>query len=396
MKAVFFDFDGTLTYDSKNIWKAIWQECGYDTSSESYYASLFRRFMSNEITHQEWCNLTCDEFRKAGFNYDALIKLAKNIKLIDGLEETLKKLKDNGFQLFVVSGNIISVIKEVLGEKSKYFDGIMANNLLFDKSRTIEHIVGTNYDFEGKANFISQFKVNTNSASKDLFFVGNGKNDEWAHLSGCNTICINPDETDYANSTKWHRVIDNVSNLTDVLEYILQNKNMEQLVVEVGFLLNNNFRYYDKLLKKNGLDLVFKCKTHDVYFTKNIDFDGLTENQIKNSCVRLRNPKQKDKTKIKELLDDGYTKIFDTTKKDYHYANKAMKSRIQLQIIKDVGLVVYYDNPDCYQYSLDKQRKMLIDELNSYGFNFKYDDLGIDKLRTLHYGKQLFSKNQNG
>ena len=38
----------------------------------------------------------------------------------------------------------------------------------------------------------------------------------------------------------------------------------------------------------------------------------------------------------------------------------------------------------------------LIDELNSYGFHFKYNDLGLDKLRTLYYGKEMFSENQNG
>ena len=40
-----------------------------------------------------------------------------------------------------------------------------------------------------------------------------------------------------------------------------------------------------------------------------------------------------------------------------------MKSRIQLQIIKKIGLVVYYDNPDYYNFSLDKQRKLLLKEL---------------------------------
>ena len=171
---------------------------------------------------------------------------------------------------------------------------------------------------------------------------------------------------------------------------------MEKLVVEVGFLLNKSFRFYNKLLKKNGLSLVFKCKTHDVYYTNKKNFDGLTENEIKNSCIRFRNPQKKDAAKMNELLQNGYVKVFDTTKKDYHYANETMKSRVQLQIIKNVGLVVYYDNPDYYEYPLDKQRELLIDELNSYGFNFAKDDLGIDKLRTLYYGKQLFSKNQNG
>ena len=171
---------------------------------------------------------------------------------------------------------------------------------------------------------------------------------------------------------------------------------MSKLIVEVGMKLNKSLRCYKKLLKRNGLKQVFKCTTHDVYFTKEKSFNGLSENQIKNCCVRIRNPKKEDKLKEQNLVVDGYYKVFDTIKKDYHFQNENMKSRIQLQKIKDVGLVVYYDNPDYYYLSLDEQRKSLLEELNSYGFNFKYDDLGIDKLRTLYYKKEMFSKNQNG
>ena len=73
-----------------------------------------------------------------------------------------------------------------------------------------------------------------------------------------------------------------------------------------------------------------------------------------------------------------------------------MKSRIQLQDIENIGLLLYYDNPDYYELSLDEQRNALIDELNSYGFDFSYDILGLDKLRTLYYKKEMYSKNQNG
>ena len=73
-----------------------------------------------------------------------------------------------------------------------------------------------------------------------------------------------------------------------------------------------------------------------------------------------------------------------------------MQNKIQLQKIDDVGLLVYYDNKDYYRFDLDKQRKLLIDELNLYGFDFSYDVLGLDKLRTLYYKKEMYSKNQNG
>ena len=152
-KAVFFDFDGTLTYKSKNIWKAIWKSLGYDTSKDSYFAKLFVDFMSNKITHQEWCNLTCEAFTEKGMNLNVLNELVKEIKLINGATETFKTLKENGYSLHIVSGNIIDVIEKVLGENVKYFDSINANDFYFNNNNELTYIKGTNYDFEGKAKF---------------------------------------------------------------------------------------------------------------------------------------------------------------------------------------------------------------------------------------------------
>lgn len=220
-KAVFFDFDGTLTYKSKNIWKAIWKSLGYDTSKDSYFAKLFVDFMSNKITHQEWCNLTCEAFTEKGMNLNVLNELVKEIKLINGATETFKTLKENGYSLHIVSGNIIDVIKKVLGENVKYFDSINANDFYFNNNNELTYIKGTNYDFEGKAKFIEQYKETTGAIAKNLYFVGNGDNDEWAHLSGCHTICINPENTDHNNKIKWHKTIDNVNDLRDVLPFII-------------------------------------------------------------------------------------------------------------------------------------------------------------------------------
>jgi len=176
------------------------------------------------------------------------------------------------------------------------------------------------------------------------------------------------------------------------------------LVLEVGLKLDKSLIYYHDMLLKNGLNLDFSCFTRDIYYTdKNLD--NLTENQMKNSCIRLRycdpiNKKNTNNRKLdkkeKELIKNGYRKVFDTLKLDFHYSKKSMKSKIQLQDIKDIGLLVYYDNPDYYNLPLKEQREKLIDELNSYGFDFKYDELGLDKLRTLYYQKEMYSENQNG
>ena len=178
-------------------------------------------------------------------------------------------------------------------------------------------------------------------------------------------------------------------------------------IVEVGLPLKKNLIYYHDMLQKHGLELVFACITHDLYYSETTNFDGLTENQMKNACVRLRlsgglinetsSAKNKQISKQeKELIKQGYIKVFDTIKFDFHYAKAGMNSRVQLQDIKDIGLLVYFDNKDYYKYPLKKQRELLINKLNSYGFRFKQTDLGLDKLRTLYYGKKMYSENQNG
>ena len=40
-KAIVFDFDGTLTKKDQNIWKMLWEKCGYDTGPKSLYVNLY-------------------------------------------------------------------------------------------------------------------------------------------------------------------------------------------------------------------------------------------------------------------------------------------------------------------------------------------------------------------
>lgn len=201
-------------------------------------------------------------------------------------------------------------------------------------------------------------------------------------------------------------------------------------ILEVGFKLDKDLAYYHNMLIDYGFKNVFNCETWDRYWS-NKDFEGMSENEIKRNCVRFRCSRSIKKRFLKRnsftnsgfqnyLIFDNlaensfmcpmealpefeekfkkyyWKKVFDTKKKDYQYSIEGMKSRIQLQDIEGIGLLVYYDNPDYYHLPIDEQRKKIIDELNSYGFNFKYDDLGLDKLRTLYYGKECYSENQNG
>ena len=185
----------------------------------SLYKKLYNDFIFNKISHQEWCDLSLKEYKSKGMNFLLLDKLASEIELMAGAEETFKSLKAKGFSLHIVSGNITYVIEKVLGQNIKYFDTIVANEMLFDVSGKLTYIRGTKYDCEGKAEYIKKICNMTNTLPKDTYFIGNGYNDEWAYLTGCNTVCINSDDADQTNTTKWHKSL-SVNNLTELLEIL--------------------------------------------------------------------------------------------------------------------------------------------------------------------------------
>lgn len=234
MKAVIFDFDGTLSEKGRNVWKAIWENCGYSTFRSSYYSELIKMFLNKEITHEEWCELTCKKFQERNFKLAGLREIAKNIVLVEGLNETLQNLKDNGYSLNIVSGGILSCIKYALKENVKYFDSINANKLIYDCQGNLLEIEGTEFDNEGKRDFVLKLMQETGMKIEDITFVGNGKNDEWVKQSGCTTICVNPYKTDVNDNSKWSFGIDKISSLPIILNAL--NKSKKQIKENIGHI----------------------------------------------------------------------------------------------------------------------------------------------------------------
>ena len=76
------------------------------------------------------------------------------------------------------------------------------------------------------------------------------------------------------------------------------------LIVEVGFKLDKTLEYYDKILKMHGLENDFNCETHDIYYTKD-NLNELTENEMKQKCIRLRNVNFKEGYKVENKLLDS-------------------------------------------------------------------------------------------
>lgn len=187
--------------------------------------------------------------------------------------------------------------------------------------------------------------------------------------------------------------------------------------VEAGFKVRESKEEAEKILLNNGFVNTFKtAHTRDVYFGKNIEIEGKSEEEIKRSMVRLRGfetfenlqllgdeyPEGKYKADFKTALDicnlllkNGFDVIIDTEKTDWVY--KKGRCWHQLQEIKDIGLVDYVYNEEIFDkgYSEQQQFDLLHTQMTDLGFHLEYN-LGIDKLRTLLTGQMQFSTNQIG
>ena len=112
------------------------------------------------------------------------------------------------------------VIQRVLGSLTQYVDSIKANQLMFNEAGYLNQIIGTKYDFEGKADYILQIADELKISTKDILFIGNSRNDHFVYMSGARTLCINPILTDMTNTEIWHDCIEMCDDLTEILEYI--------------------------------------------------------------------------------------------------------------------------------------------------------------------------------
>ena len=219
-KIVIFDFDGTLVDPNslKTTWQRLWLNLGYDLD---ICKELHSRFDKKEITHQEWCDLTAQYFIAHGMNKSNLNAVAQKIVKMEGLHDTLKKLHESGMQLYIVSGSIKEIIDIVLGDDAKFFNDISANRFVFNEHGKLLRINGTDFDFEGKAEYVKKLSDSLAIPTKEILFIGNSFNDAHVYKSGARTLCVNPTLTNSHNRKYWHDTIDEMKNLSDILKYCL-------------------------------------------------------------------------------------------------------------------------------------------------------------------------------
>lgn len=216
MKTIIFDFDGTLTKKSNEIWRNIWDKLNALDIDDMLYSKV----ASGELNYDQWMEEIEKEYKKRKFSKEILNELISKIEMMENLEEALKSLKKEGYDLRILSGGIDYVIKTLLKDKTKYFSDIKCCHFLFNEKGLLTKIVGTDSDEEGKGRYVSNYIKETGTNPKDIIFIGNGHNDRFVSLTGCTTICINPNGTNHLDKNVWSLYIENTDDLNDVVKLI--------------------------------------------------------------------------------------------------------------------------------------------------------------------------------
>src|SRR5574344_100873 len=246
-KVVFFDFDGTLTYDTQNPYKillhrvfpkgdkAFEDECGSQQNLNAPKKSILKNYenihgVSAEQTKKKGKfyefakNLYCKTFLHRIFSPKVVLnvfsklfrasnitkldieKIADNTKLLKNLYPGLAYLVDHGYRVCIISGGMEPIILRSLGVCKKYITDICCAKVKFDENGKIKNIISQNYDNEGKAEYIKQKLAEYKISKENAVFVGNDANDLFVgDRMGCKTLCVNPDETafDKKSKAKW-------------------------------------------------------------------------------------------------------------------------------------------------------------------------------------------------
>lgn len=237
-KLVVFDLDGTLIKGIKYSWTLLYQVANVPTEKCKIKK---KEFENGEISYPEWVEFDCQELQAGGLTKEiAQTATKKNCSLTVNFREAIKKLKDNGCAVGIISGGADIVLYSLIPDADALFDGnIYINKLKFDDSGKLIDIEATPYDWDddgkvrgvqGKNEGLKRLCKKYNLNFVDSVFVGDDDNDFKAmRLAGTKILyhsCAPNDKTYGTGSRK----------IPDGVRFVMEN----DLMLVADIILGEN------------------------------------------------------------------------------------------------------------------------------------------------------------
>jgi len=144
MKAVIFDFDGTIADSFSTVVSIAYQLTKNPQLADIKQVETIR---DNNIGLKElMANLNVPKWKWPWLLHKGKKIMAKNIHQIsvfDGMGEVLAALKDQKYFMYIISSNSVSNIEKFMSEKGLllYFDKVYGGAGVFDKAKLINKVL---------------------------------------------------------------------------------------------------------------------------------------------------------------------------------------------------------------------------------------------------------------
>lgn len=215
-KIVGFDMDGTLIRNLKFSWVKLWELAG-DTQGKLWKAYL-RDYRTNKIDYATWCKEAVAYYRDNGIKKSDIVEIANQCSLTENFQSGIKKLKDAGFVVGIISGGIDTFHHTLIPNHKEIFDFEYINKLLFSTDDELLSVESTEYDFDYKFDAMELECDERGFSISEAIFVGDQFNDD-AILKKVGHSIVYSSNDDPVGLTSHHAIYENDFN--KLVDYIL-------------------------------------------------------------------------------------------------------------------------------------------------------------------------------
>ncbi len=215
IKLVVFDLDNVII-DGEGI-----DEIGKLVNIEDQIAKITEQAMQGEIDFETSIKKRVELLK--GASTEDIKTLANEMPLMEGAEETISGLKENGFDVAIISGSF-NIIADVIKEKLNV-DNVFTNSLVEENGVLTGEVTGPLVS-GSKLDVLSKFIEDKDISLEECVAVGDGANDISMIESAGYGVAFNAKPALKENAD----IIVETRNLTDVLDVVinLNSENTEE------------------------------------------------------------------------------------------------------------------------------------------------------------------------
>lgn len=183
IRFVAFDLDGTLLrFPQRQVysWPLVFKALEIPDVDRR---ALMRRFLSEEISYEQWCEAVAQLFRERHLTRQQLSDVASAIRPVTNLLVSIHKLRQKGIRSGIISGGIDTILHDTIPNPRSLFDFIFINKTTFSADDRFFSLTPTKYDFQGKAKALVDISRRLNIDVANIAFCGDGINDIHASSS---------------------------------------------------------------------------------------------------------------------------------------------------------------------------------------------------------------------